>query len=98
MAKLSTLLLSLALVAASAAEAVLDLKPDTFDDVVLKSGKPALVEFFAPWCGREYSWDTFIGISLLIGIRLQESCPSLRRIGTELSICKGQGHHRQGRC
>jgi hypothetical protein len=54
MAKLSTLLLSLALVAASAAEAVLDLKPDTFDDTVLKSGKPALVEFFAPWCGREY--------------------------------------------
>jgi protein disulfide-isomerase A6 len=55
MAKISTLLLSLALVAASAAEAVLDLKPDTFDNTVLKSGKPALVEFFAPWCGREYS-------------------------------------------
>lgn len=31
---------------------VIDLEPKTFDDVVLKSGKPALVEFFAPWCGH----------------------------------------------
>jgi protein disulfide-isomerase A6 len=37
---------------ANAASAVVDLIPDNFDDVVLKSGKPALVEFFAPWCGR----------------------------------------------
>jgi protein disulfide-isomerase A6 len=35
-----------------AAENVLDLTPKNFDDVVLKSGKPALVEFFAPWCGH----------------------------------------------
>lgn len=34
------------------AEAVLDLEPSNFDDIVLKSGKPALVEFFAPWCGH----------------------------------------------
>ncbi|KAH8702758.1 thioredoxin-like protein [Phaeosphaeriaceae sp. PMI808] len=34
------------------AEAVLDLSPSNFDDIVLKSGKPALVEFFAPWCGH----------------------------------------------
>jgi protein disulfide-isomerase A6 len=34
------------------AEAVLDLSPGNFDDVVLKSGKPALVEFYAPWCGH----------------------------------------------
>lgn len=31
---------------------VIDLEPKTFDDIVLKSGKPALVEFFAPWCGH----------------------------------------------
>jgi protein disulfide-isomerase A6 len=31
---------------------VIDLTPDNFDSVVLKSGKPALVEFFAPWCGH----------------------------------------------
>lgn len=33
-------------------EAVADLSPKNFDSVVLKSGKPALVEFFAPWCGH----------------------------------------------
>ena len=37
---------------ASAASSVLDLIPSNFDDVVLKSNKPALVEFFAPWCGH----------------------------------------------
>ena len=31
--------------------AVLDLIPSTFDKIVI-SGKPALVEFFAPWCGH----------------------------------------------
>ena len=34
------------------ANAVVDLTPKNFDSVVLKSGKPALVEFFAPWCGH----------------------------------------------
>ena len=34
------------------ASSVIDLIPDHFDDIVLKSGKPALVEFFAPWCGH----------------------------------------------
>ncbi|KAI9734466.1 MAG: Protein disulfide-isomerase erp38 [Claussenomyces sp. TS43310] len=38
--------------AVAAKSAVLDLVPDNFDQVVLKSGKPALVEFFAPWCGH----------------------------------------------
>ncbi|KAF2659704.1 disulfide isomerase [Lophiostoma macrostomum CBS 122681] len=36
----------------AAAEAVIDLTPSNFDSVVLNSGKPALVEFFAPWCGH----------------------------------------------
>ncbi|KAJ5279466.1 Protein disulfide-isomerase tigA [Penicillium angulare] len=55
MARLSFLLLG-ALSAlgsfANASSAVKDLIPTNFDDVVLKSGKPALVEFFAPWCGH----------------------------------------------
>ncbi|KAI0011047.1 disulfide isomerase [Xylariaceae sp. FL0662B] len=36
----------------AAKSAVLDLIPDNFDKVVLNSGKPTLVEFFAPWCGH----------------------------------------------
>jgi protein disulfide-isomerase A6 len=35
-----------------AGSAVIDLIPDNFDKVVLNSGKPSLVEFFAPWCGH----------------------------------------------
>jgi len=38
--------------AVTAKSAVLDLIPSNFDDVVLKSGVPTLVEFFAPWCGH----------------------------------------------
>ncbi|KAK1754664.1 thioredoxin-like protein [Echria macrotheca] len=38
--------------AAAAKSAVIDLIPSNFDDVVLKSGTPTLVEFFAPWCGH----------------------------------------------
>ncbi|KAI4243581.1 MAG: hypothetical protein L6R40_003405 [Gallowayella cf. fulva] len=53
MARLSYLLLSaLAALGTNAASSVLDLIPDNFDKVVLNSGKPALVEFFAPWCGH----------------------------------------------
>ena len=35
-----------------AASSVLDLIPSNFDSIVLQSNKPALVEFFAPWCGH----------------------------------------------
>ncbi len=53
MARLSYLLLSsLAILGVNAASSVLDLIPENFDNVVLKSGKPALVGFFAPWCGH----------------------------------------------
>lgn len=39
-------------VASTTASAVIDLTPKNFDSVITKSGKPALVEFFAPWCGH----------------------------------------------
>lgn len=41
--------LALPLVASSS---VLNLTPKNFDKVVFQSNKPALVEFFAPWCGH----------------------------------------------
>lgn len=43
--------LSLPLLAAAASQ-VTNLIPDNFDKIVFQSGKPALVEFFAPWCGH----------------------------------------------
>jgi len=55
MVRLATLLVplvSLVATARAAGSAVIDLKPDNFDEVVLNSNKPALVEFFAPWCGH----------------------------------------------
>lgn len=55
MARLSYLFLSSLSLLSSfvyADPAVLDLTPSNFDQVVLKAGKPGLVEFFAPWCGH----------------------------------------------
>jgi protein disulfide-isomerase A6 len=43
---------ALTLLGTNAASSVIDLIPGNFDNVVLKSSKPALVEFFAPWCGH----------------------------------------------
>jgi protein disulfide-isomerase A6 len=46
-------LTSITTVAASVTgSSVLDLIPSNFDEVVFSSSKPALVEFFAPWCGH----------------------------------------------
>ncbi|KAF2405050.1 disulfide isomerase [Trichodelitschia bisporula] len=53
MTRISTLLVAFSAAwVAAAGSAVIDLIPSNFDDIVLKSGKPALVEFFAPWCGH----------------------------------------------
>lgn len=57
MARLSYLLVScltllVGLAFASSNPAVVDLDTKNFDQIILKSGKPALVEFFAPWCGH----------------------------------------------
>jgi protein disulfide-isomerase A6 len=45
-------LFTAALAVVSVSADVLDLTPKNFDQEILKSGKPALVEFFAPWCGH----------------------------------------------
>lgn len=55
MARLSYLLVGAVAALSSfvnAGSVVTDLIPSNFDKVVLQSGKPALVEFFAPWCGH----------------------------------------------
>ncbi|CAI4210259.1 unnamed protein product [Parascedosporium putredinis] len=49
---LRSLVLSGLVAAVAAKSAVLDLIPSNFDEVVHKSGKATLVEFFAPWCGH----------------------------------------------
>jgi thiol-disulfide isomerase/thioredoxin len=50
--RLTSLLWQLA--TASIAAAVVELSPDTFDAEVLKSGRPSLIKFYAPWCGRKW--------------------------------------------
>lgn len=52
MLRITQILAAALAVAGVSAGAVIDLKPSNFDSIVLKSGKPALVEFFAPWVCR----------------------------------------------
>lgn len=52
MVLIKSLVLATVATLAAAKSAVIDLTPSNFDNVVLKSGKPTLVEFFAPWCGH----------------------------------------------
>jgi protein disulfide-isomerase A6 len=51
MVLIKSLLLACLASYAAAQSAVLDLIPDNFDKIAI-GGKPALVEFFAPWCGH----------------------------------------------
>ncbi|KAI9667538.1 MAG: Protein disulfide-isomerase-like 2-2 [Bathelium mastoideum] len=52
MAPFKQFLVSSLTVVLAAASSVIDLEPSNFDSLVLESGKPSLVEFFAPWCGH----------------------------------------------
>lgn len=52
MLRLTSLFTAALAVVGSSASSVIDLKPSNFDSIVTNSGKPALVEFFAPWCGH----------------------------------------------
>jgi protein disulfide-isomerase A6 len=48
----TSLLFSPLTIASASGSSVLDLIPSNFDKIVFQSSKPALVEFFAPWCGH----------------------------------------------
>ncbi|CCX16619.1 Similar to Protein disulfide-isomerase erp38; acc. no. Q92249 [Pyronema omphalodes CBS 100304] len=48
----ATFLSGLTFVATVIASNVVDLTPKNFDEIILKSGNPSLVEFYAPWCGH----------------------------------------------
>ncbi|PSR94311.1 thioredoxin-like protein, partial [Coniella lustricola] len=52
MVLLKSLVLSGLAAVVAAKSAVIDLMPSNFDKVVLDSGIPTLVEFYAPWCGH----------------------------------------------
>ncbi|KAK6512144.1 hypothetical protein TWF481_001036 [Arthrobotrys musiformis] len=39
-------------VVVAAGSNVIDLTPKNFDEIITNSGKPALIKFFAPWCGH----------------------------------------------
>lgn len=45
-------LTTLTITASAIGSSVLDLIPTNFEKVVFSSSKPALVEFYAPWCGH----------------------------------------------
>ncbi len=81
---------SLAILGADAVSAVIDLIPSNFDDVVLKSGNPSLVEFFAPWCGRKYLLAISMRSSLKLLFNSDLASASLRPNNTDLPIidCK----------
>lgn len=76
-----------------AKSAVVDLIPTNFDDVVLKSGKPSLVEFFAPWCGHcknlapiyEELASSFESMSSKVTIA-KADCDAHRDLGTRFGV------------
>ncbi|KAH7152369.1 thioredoxin-like protein [Dactylonectria estremocensis] len=52
MVLIKSFLLAALAASATAKSSVIELLPNNFDKIVLGSGTPTLVEFFAPWCGH----------------------------------------------
>ena len=78
---------------AAAKSAVLDLIPKNFDKIVHESGKPTLVEFFAPWCGH---CKTLAPVYEELGLAFQNTDVQIAKVDADAERELGKRYGVQG--